>query len=446
MSSKERHRLELLSRVKSNEMTLHKASELCGLCYRQMKRVWKRYCLYGDAGLVHRGRGRASNRRKEAWFRQKVIKRYQERYPDFGPTLASEHLAKEDLVVHPETLRRWLLSAGLWKKVRKRRKHRQWRERREHVGELVQMDGSHHDWFEKRRGRAVLMVMIDDATNRTMARFYEGEGTKEAMDLFKRYTRLYGLPQALYVDHDSIYECSRQARIDEELRGEGPQTQFSRAMKTLDVRIIFANSSQAKGRVERRHGVFQDRLIKAMRLEGISTIEAANQYLDKTFLPEMNRRFVCAARQNTDLHRQLPACLQLKDILCFEEPRSVQNDWTVRWRNRYFQIDRQHQSLNLAKRKITVRERLDGSVVLLYRDKPLCWKELPQRPPARIEKSQPKSQRKTQPRIPYKPPADHPWRKLVSHAWLQRPPPTSNISPFSGGAEPSCVSQKVNQH
>lgn len=265
LSARERKRLELLSRVKEGVLKVVQAAELCRLSYRQMKRVWKRYREEGDAGLMHRGRGRGSNRRIDAGYRKKILGRYQERYPDFGPTLACEYLAKEELRVDHETLRRWLLEEGLWQKKRKRQKHRQWRERRAHRGELIQMDGSHHDGFEGRRGWAVLMVMIDDATNRTYARFYESEDTRAAMDIFGRYARRYGLPQALYVDHDSIYECTREARIDEDLRGEGPQTQFDRAMKHLAVEVIPANSPQAKGRVERRHGVFQDRLVKAMR-------------------------------------------------------------------------------------------------------------------------------------------------------------------------------------
>ena len=163
-----------------------------------------------------------------------MLQRYIQRYPDFGPTLASEYLAKDGLRVDHETLRRWLLEAGVWQKKRKRQKHRQYRERRAHPGELIQMDGSHHDWWEGRGERAVLMVMVDDATNRTYARFYEAEDTRAALDIFGRYARRYGLPQALYVDRDSIYECTRDSRIDEELRGQGPQTQFARAMKTLD--------------------------------------------------------------------------------------------------------------------------------------------------------------------------------------------------------------------
>jgi len=413
LSAKERKRLELLSRVREGVLKLVEAAGLCQVSYRQMKRVWKRYREEGDAGLVHRGRARASNRRLPGPFREQVLQRYIQRYPDFGPTLASEYLAKDGLRVDHETLRRWLLEAGVWQKKRKRQKHRQYRERRAHPGELIQMDGSHHDWWEGRGERAVLMVMVDDATNRTYARFYEAEDTRAALDIFGRYARRYGLPQALYVDRDSIYECTRDSRIDEDLRGQGPQTQFARAMKTLAVEIIPANSPQAKGRVERRHGVFQDRLVKALRLEGISTIEAANRHLEKVFLPELNRRFTCQARARDDLHRRIPAGLHLKDILCFEEPRRVQNDWTVRWRNRHFQITRQHEVLHLAGRSILVRERLDGTVALIYRGESLRFRELLQRP-----KPAPKVVIE-RPRGSCVPKPDHPWRKpLLVGGWL----------------------------
>ena len=406
LSARERKRLELMSRVKEGVLKVVQAAGLCGLSYRQMKRVWRRYRQLGDEGLLHRSRGRPSNRRLDPRRKERVLATYQASYPDFGPTLASEYLAKDGLEVDHETLRRWLLEAGLWQKRRKRQKHRQRRERRAQRGELVQMDGSHHDWFEGRRGWAVLMVLIDDATNRTYARFYDTEDTRGAMDVFGRYARRYGLPQALYVDHDSIYEPTRvQARIDEELRGEGPQTQFDRAMKQLGVTLIPANSPQAKGRVERRHGVFQDRLVKAMRLQRICTLEAANHYLDETFLPELNRRFTVTARERGDLHRPIPRGLALKDVLCFEEPRVVQNDWTIRWRNRFFQIDRQHEALHLARRTITVRERLDGTIALLYCGLCLKFRELKARPAPALRPST------SAPHVPWKPSADHPWNR-----------------------------------
>lgn len=421
LSAGERRRLELLSRVKEGGLKLVEAARLVGLSYRQMKRIWKRYQKDGDVGLAHRRRGQPSNRRKDEELRQEVLARVRERYPDFGPTLASEELAKETLVVDHETLRRWMLAEGLWQKRRKRQQHRQWRERRAHRGSLVQMDGSHHDWFEGRRGWAVLMVMIDDATNRTYVRFYEAEDTRAAMDCFGRYARRYGLPQALYVDQDSIYRCTREARVDEELRGEGPQTQFARAMNTLAVELILAHSPQAKGRVERRNGLLQDRLVKALRLAGIDTLEAANRFLEKTFLPMLNRRFKVVARESADLHRPIPPGVALKDVLCLEEPRVVQQDWTVRWRNRFFQVDARHEPLNLAGRTLTVRERLDNSVALIHSGKALHFRELAARP------VRPPAPRPAQPRAPWTPPEDHPWKRCPAVT----PRPTSRLPPTS---------------
>ena len=205
MSQKERHRLEVMSRVRDDEITLVKAQEWLRLSYRQTKRIWQRYCTQGDKGLVHLSRGRPSGRSKGAIMKTAVLERYRQVYTGFGPTLASEHLANDGHLIDHETLRSWLIDAGLWERHRRRSHHRQRRERRPQIGELIQMDGSEHDWFEGRGGRAVLMVMIDDASNRTYARFYEGETTMAAMDVFERYALRYGLPRELYVDRDSIY-------------------------------------------------------------------------------------------------------------------------------------------------------------------------------------------------------------------------------------------------
>lgn len=382
MSMKERRRLELLSRVKDGALTLVKAAELARLSYRHMKRIWRRYKREGDAGLVHQSRGRASNRRRPNEVKDAVLARYRDRYPDFGPTLACEYLAKDGWDLSPETLRQWLIKEGLWKRRRKRKKHRQWRERRAQRGELVQMDGSRHDWFEERGPWACLMVMIDDSNNRTYARFYEAESTFAAMDTFRLYVRRHGLPRGLYVDRHSIYRCEREARIDEELRGDGPETQFARAMRQLQVDLILANSPQAKGRVERRNSVFQDRLVKALRLEGIDNIEAANEYLDKVFLKELNRKFTCKAREAGDLHRAIPSGIHLGDILGWQEPRRVQNNWVVRWRNRFFQIHQQHEKLRLPGHQILIHESLEGKIQLRYRATHLRFKELPAAPPA----------------------------------------------------------------
>jgi transposase-like protein len=402
---------------------LVEVAKLIQLSYRQTKRIWSRYRQKGDGALAHRGRGRASNRRKSEAFRKRVLRRCKKQYADFGPTLAAEHLRKDGMEVDHETLRRWWLAEGSWQKRRQRQRHRQWRERRAHPGELVQMDGSHHDWFEGRRDWAVLMVMIDDANNRTYARFYESEDTPAAMDCFGRYARRYGLPQALYVDKDSIYRCTREARVDEQLQDQGPQTQFKRAMQTLEVELILAHSPQAKGRVERRNGLLQDRLVKALRLAKITTLSHANQFLEQTFLRELNRRFMVRARACEDLHRPIPAGLALKEVLCWEEPRVVQRDWTLRWRNRFFQIAARHQCLNLAGRSVVVRERLDGTMALVYRGAFLKFHELaarPVKPPVCTSRSTPRRR--------YVPPPDHPWRRRPG----SRPPPTSYMAHSRG--------------
>jgi hypothetical protein len=397
MSRRERKRLELLSRVRRGELTLVKASELMGLSYRQSKRVYKRYVEERDAGLMHRLRGRPSNRRGVEGQQQTVLELYREKYPDFGPTLAAEYLASQDKQrVAVTTLRRWLLRAGLWEARRRRAAHRRWRARKEHLGEMVQMDGSHHDWFEGRRDWSVLMVMIDDATNRTYAQFFEEETTSAAMTMLLRYAERHGLPRSLYVDRDSIYETTRDATVDEE----------------LEIKLILAHSPQAKGRVERENGVLQDRLVKALRLAKISDLAAANTFLEETFLAELNGRFSVAPQRKADVHRRVPKDVKLEEVLSFQESRVVQNDWTVLWRKRCFQLTEANQGLALPRRRVLVCEQLDGTIRLLYQGRCLGWEELPERPARQATK------RRSGPtgtgRIGHRPAADHPWRKAGS--------------------------------
>lgn len=405
MTQNERDRLVMLVRVKNKELSLRKAAEVLGLSYRQSKRIWRRYRRHGDAGLVHRLRGQPSPRRKSPQLRAQVLARYRKEYPDFGPTLAAEHLSKGGLRIDHETLRRWLLAKGWWSVTRARQKHRQWRERKECFGEMVQMDGSDHDWFEGRRARAVLMVMIDDATNRTYARMFEGETTEAAFLTLARYAKDSGLPQSLYVDRDSIYRTDREPTLEEQLAGRNPQTQFGRAMEKLGVKIILAYSPQAKGRVERRNGVFQDRLVKEMRLKRIGDLETANEFLEKEFLPELNRKFGVVAKSAADLHR--PAPKNLSEILACEQTRQVAQDWTIRVEGVWLQIDPKHQRLNLAGKDILVRDRADGKRELVYGEEKLRWRQLPQRP---IPVPQPGKTNGVRPIIV--PKLDHPWRRL----------------------------------
>jgi hypothetical protein len=396
-----------MKQVKAKQLSLVAAAPLMAVSYRQAKRIWRRYQDRGDGGLVHLGRGRAGNRSKDAKLRQRVLARYEDRYPDFGPTLAAEHLAGEGLLVDHETLRRWLLAKGLWQPKRRRQQHRQWRERRACFGELVQMDGSHHDWFEGRRGRAVLMVMIDDATNRTYARFSEEETTRAAYDTFEGYVRRYGLPQALYVDRDSIYRTEREPSVSEQLAATPPLTQFGRAMKQLGVRIELAYSPQAKGRVERRNGLLQDRLVKELRLAGISDLAAANRFLEEKFLPELNRRFWVKPAQEADVHGVAPR--DLAERLSWEEERVVQRDWTVVWQGRWFQIEAEHEGLCLVGRAVTVRHLRDGAVQVLRAGQKLRCRELAQRPAAPPKPKPPRARA-----CPNKPVAAHPWRRFGS--------------------------------
>lgn len=270
------------------------------------------------------------------------------------------------------------------------------------------MDGSTHDWFEGRRGLCVLFVMIDDATGRVFCRFDESEDTASAFDLFGRYVRRHGLPVALYVDKDSIYRVNDpQAREHGQQMGKMPLTQFGRAMKQVGVELICANSPQAKGRVERVNGTLQDRLVKALRLAGISTIEGANAFLEQQFLREHNRRFGQNAACGADVHRPVPPGLVLSEILCVQASRTVGRDWCVTYGRQVLQLDKRHEKLALAGREITVLELACGQLRLMHRGHRLRWRAVPARP---APQAAPKPAATP---TPWRPPADHPWRRLL---------------------------------
>jgi len=407
MSEKERKRMVVMANVKAGRMSVRQAAESLGLSYRQAKRVWRRYRAEGEAGLVHRLRGKPGHRRKPAALRARILARYAERYNDFGPTLAAEYLAQEGLHVDHETLRRWLLAGNYRTKRRRREPHRQWRERKPCFGAMVQLDGSHHDWFEGRRPPCVLMVMVDDATNRVWAQFFEAETTHASYDMVEGWARAYGLPQSLYVDRDSIYRCEGVGSIEEQLAGKEPQTQFGRAMEKLGVELILANSPQAKGRVERVNGVLQDRLVKALRLAGISDVESANAFLAQKYLPDHNQRFEFMPASQADVHRAAPR--QLDEILSWEEERVVQRDWTVACGGKRYQLGKQKEAMSLAGKRVVVRRLRDGRVQLVRGGVKLRWHELPPRA-VRVAAPAVRSERKDLGRT--KPGADHPWRKL----------------------------------
>jgi len=406
MSQKERVRLIVMQQVKEDELTLAEACEVLSLSYRQTKRVWRRYRLEGDQGLVHGSRGKPGKRAKPFKLKARILARYEERYPDFGPTLAAEYLGAEGMVIDHETLRRWRLAQGKPMMRRRRQRHRQWRERKPCFGAMAQLDGSHHDWFEGRGPRCVLMVMVDDANNRLWAQFFEEETTHASYDMFDDWTGQHGVPQSLYVDRDSIYRCEGVGSVAEQLAGQEPQTQFGRAMKQLGVELILANSPQAKGRVERMNGVLQDRLVKALRLEGISDIKSANAFLRKKFLPTFNPKFAVKATSAADVHRKAPR--NLNEVLSWEVERVVQRDWTVASESRWYQLDQQHEGLSLVGKKVIVRKLRDGTVQLERQGVKLKWKELPGRP----QRAAVKPLAAPTPTKAWRPSANHPWRGL----------------------------------
>ena len=414
MSAKERRRLEVFSQVKAQGLPLTVAARQLGLSYRQTKRLGRRYREQGDAGLVHGLRGKPSNNQRwRADQRGQVLARCRQSYPGFGPTLASEYLARRDgLAVDHETLRRWLLDAGLWTgRTDRSRQHRRWRERRAHAGELVQMDGSDHDWFEGRAERCVLMVLVDDATGWTWGRFVAAETTEAAMRALRDYIRQRGLPQNLYVDRDSIYRVNRAATAQENLEHTGPLTQMARALRELEVGLICAHSPQAKGRVERMNGTLQDRLVKALRLEGIADVATANRFLEEGFWPEHNRRFAGVARAELDLHRPAPGEPELDRILCVQEVRTVGRDYCVRYQNRFWQLTGTDANRGLAGGRVTVCQHLDGRITLRWRGRELTGQALPQRPAAPPRPQPTLAQRVAQQAGPWKPPATHAWRQ-----------------------------------
>jgi hypothetical protein len=404
MSKKERDWFRVLERVKKKEITLRQATQIMGGSYRQCLRRNKRYGQEGAKGLVHRGRGQGSNRAKDGGVRKGIIDRYQERYGDFGPTLAAEKLGKEGHEVDHETLRRWLIKEKLWKKRRKRSPHRSWRERRAHFGELVQMDGSPHKWFEERGEICCLMNMVDDATGETLGRLDEQETTAGAMKLLWSWIDKYGIPAALYTDRKNVYVPDEKTAAKAELSGQEALTQFGRACKSLGIRIIQAHSPQAKGRVERSNGTYQDRLVKELRLEQISDIDSANKLLGESFADNLNQKFAVTPREKGDFHRSAKG-RDLASVFCIEEERSMTDDWIVRYGNSYYQMARQSKQPPTTK-KVKVRSYLNGELHFNYRGKDLVHAELPKRPvPTKAE-----APTGGKPRHIPTPAPNHPWR------------------------------------
>ena len=368
-------RLHVIEKVLEGIVKQGEAAEILSLSGRQIRRIVKRIRSEGSRGIIHRSRGRPSNRRITHKIKERVIHLYRTQYKDFGPTLASEKLLERNGIrINDETLRMWLLGTGDWRKTRRRRRHRQWRERKHHDGEMVQMDGSHHDWFEGRGPWCVLMGYIDDATGRVFGRFYDYEGTIPAMDSFKRYIKKYGLPLSVYLDRYKTYKSTAKPTLQDELNDEEPLSDFERALRELGVEVVHANSPQAKGRIERLFGTLQDRLVKEMRLRGIRTLEDANTFLGE-YLPIYNRRFSVSPKERDHLHRPLGRGLDLDAILCIQTERTLRNDFTVAHNRKLYQVE---DKVNTS--KVMVQDRMDGSIHITHKNRALRFREITERP------------------------------------------------------------------
>jgi transposase len=415
MSTNELKRAGVLARVAAETLTLRSAAALMAVSYRQAKRLYQRYRKKGAAGLRHGSAGRASNRATAVRIRSRVLALVREKYGGelgerFGPTLAAEHLASEDgLTVDHETLRRWMLAAGLWSRARKRSPYRRRRERQAHFGELVQMDGSFHAWFEGRAPESCLLTLVDDATGKTLGRFGAQETIWAAVDVLRAWIDRFGIPRALYTDWKNVYV--RVANADERVSGAEPFTQFGRMCATLGIRIIPASSPQAKGRIERNHGTQQDRLVKKLRRKGIADNATANAFLETEYWADHNDRFAQAPTSADDFHLARPRGLRLDTVFRLEETRTVSNDWVVRYHNRLLQLERQSGHAP-ARSTVLVCENAAGTIEIRYRDRAMRWTEIvagvtaprdPVRVPAAVLSSAASRSRRAG--------ADHPWRQ-----------------------------------
>lgn len=378
MSVREFDRNQVIQNVLNKHLKQRHAARQLGLSVRQVRRLCRRARRDGKKGLIHGLRGKPSNHCLPAATLARALRLAKKHYPDFGPTFAQEKLFEiNKMTLSVSSLRRAMIADGHWKIRKQHPFYRAWRERRPCVGELVQLDGSDHDWFEGRGPRCVLLPYVDDATSRVLyGQFIPVEDTLTLMAATKIYLQTCGRPLAFYVDKDSIYKINRQATVDEELRDAQPLTQFTCAMGELSIEVITANSPQAKGRVERGHGTHQDRLVKELRLAGISTVEEANPFLRDVYFPSHNARFAVAPANTADVHRPLLRIHRLHEILSLRSTRVLANDFTLRYQHRCFQLLADQPCRVRPGANIDVETRLDGSTHLRFKERYLNFKPL----------------------------------------------------------------------
>lgn len=419
LSQKERDRLVVLRQVAEGEVTVSEGARRLRLGTRHMRRLVRRCEQEGDRIVVHGLRGRPSNRRLASELRRKALEKARDPlYRDFGPTLLSEHVARDPGigVVHRDTLRRWMIAEGLWVPQPRRAPHRRRRERRAACGELVLMDTSIHAWLEGRSSEAIVLIaLIDDATSRLFCRFFPRDTGVANRQLLVDYLAGHGRMGAVYADRAGHFQAHFRARQRQEQDQAEALTLIRRALETLGIELILALSPQAKGRVERLFGTLQDRLIKEMRVQGIASLEAANGFLEAEFMPFWNQRFSVPPRERTDAHRALPAGVDLLQLFADTDARVIGNDFTFRYQNRFYQIEAPDADGAMPKSRLIIEQRLDGTRRFRWRTRYLLPTPLAGRPLA-VQPTPP-------PPIPVAPrplsgaagkpiPSEHPWRRF----------------------------------
>jgi len=427
LSARERERLKVLHEVEQGHLRQIDAAHRLRLSDRQVRRLLGRLRTVGDGGLVHRLRGRPSNRKIPEGIEQRSLRRLrQPAYLGFGPTLAAEHLAQHGLQVSRETLRKWMSAAGLWQSRRRRlQRVYVWRPRRSAFGELVMMDSSPFRWLEDRGPACHLIALIDDATSRVWGRFVLHDSSEENLCTLGGWLERYGRPLALYTDKNSLFVTSRPVQWQEQLRDEPSRTQFGRALAELDIEWIAAQTPQAKGRIERLFGTLQDRLVKEMRLAEIRTLEQANRFLEITFWPFWDKRFAVQPAQSGDAHRGLQCAQRLEQILSVRVARTVASDHTVSWQGQRWGVRREEVRAGLRGAHAEIEQRLDGTNWLRFRGRYLPLIPCPNAPrsaspsglrPPGLADQKPKPQ--TRIKTKYSPPPDHPWRRPWKRTFL----------------------------
>ena len=372
MSTKELKRLHLIKKADEKFVTQKDAAIMLNLSERQFRRILANFRENGESGLIHKNRGKVSPKKIPAEKISTIVNLYQSEFLGYKPTFFTERIADErNIIISKESIRTILTQHNLWIPKKRKNNHRTKRERKHYAGELVQLDGSVHQWFLGKEGYCVLMLYIDDATSRVFARFYTYEGTIPAMDSFRRYSSKYGIPMALYADRHGTYKNNnKKLSIEEQLQGIMADTQFSRALRELSVSIIPAYSPQAKGRVERSFETFQDRLVKELHRHKITTLKEANTFLEK-YLKDHNKRFSVTPAQSTDLHRPALPMHALRKSLCIKTKRSIGNDFTIRHDLKILQLKKS----TLSKHAI-IEDHTNGSVVIRVKNKSIPFSDV----------------------------------------------------------------------